>query len=249
MHIFSVMKDTDDNRDILYSNRHIVDLQFLPKSIDLRSKCSPIVDQGQLGSCTANSLASGLREFMLINYEHFPFVRLSRLYLYWWERYLEGTVNEDSGASLRDGMKVLKNNGVCPEDIRPYDINSFIDTPTDTENIQAKKYIIPGYQRLSSLNDIKHAVFNNHPVAFSIILYESFESSVKSDGLIPIPQLDEQELGGHAMCIVGYNNEYNGGVLIVRNSWGTDWGNNGYCFLPYKMYKYIMDAWTIKLGK
>lgn len=83
MRKYTVVKDLLDLRDIIYSNRHIVDVQVLPKSIDLRNKCSPVVDQGQLGSCTANAIVSGLREYVLINNERASLVRLSRLYLYW----------------------------------------------------------------------------------------------------------------------------------------------------------------------
>ena len=248
MKMYTIVKDILDLRDILYSNRHIVDSQVLPKNIDLRNKCSPIVDQGQLGSCTANAIVSGLREYVIINNERSPLVRMSRLYLYWWERYSEGTVNEDSGASLRDGMKILQQKGVCTEATRPYDINKFTVVPTNLENNEAKKYTIPGYQRLNSISDIKHALCNDHLVAFSIVIYESFENSIGSNGIVPIPQANEQELGGHAMCIVGYNDTLLGGSFIVRNSWGTNWGANGYCYIPYTMYKYIMDAWTVKLG-
>lgn len=145
-------------------------------------------------------------------------------------------------------MIVLQKKGVCTEKTRPYDIGEFTDVPTNLENKEATKYIIPGYQRLNSISDIKHALCNDHLVVFSIAIYESFENSVGSDGIVPVPQANEQELGGHAMCIVGYDDTLHGGSFIVRNSWGTNWGDNGYCYMPYTMYKYIMDAWTVKFG-
>lgn len=249
MRNYTVKKDIKDLRDILYSIIHKVQITALPQSIDLRSKCSPIVDQGALGSCTANAIASGLREFILINDERAPLTRLSRLYLYWWERSLENTTSEDSGAALRDGMKVINKQGICTEITRPYNIAKFTDIPTEVENKEALKYTIPGYQRLSSIYDIKHALYNNHIVVFSIKIYESFETLVNNNGIVPLPSINEKLLGGHAMCIVGYDDNLNGGSFIIRNSWGTDWGDKGYCYICYSMYKYFMDAWTVKFTK
>jgi len=244
---YDLIKDKIDSRDLKYGQRHVFAVQALPVSIDLRVKCSPIVDQGQLGSCTANAIVSGLREFMLLNDSRKPFERLSRLFLYWWERYSEGSVNEDSGASLRDGMKVLKQKGVCPETLWPYDITTFENPPTENEINEAKEYRISGYQRILSINEIKHALLINHLVVFGMIVYESFES-VTSDGIVPIPSDKEIQLGGHALCIVGYDDNINNGSFIVRNSWGEIWGDAGYCYIQYAMFKFISDIWTVKLS-
>lgn len=247
MRRYDLVKDKTDTRDLKYGHRHSVHAESLPEKIDLREKCSSIVDQGQLGSCTANAIVSGLREFMMLNDNDEPFNRLSRLFLYWWERKLEGNVYRDSGASLRDGMKVLKQKGVCLEASWPYDIKTFENPPTDNETIEAKNYTITGYQRIQSMEEIKHALLNKHLVVFGITVYESFET-VDSDGIVTIPKENETELGGHAMCFVGYDDNLNGGSFIVRNSWGEIWGDKGYCYMPYSMYKYIMDIWTVKLG-
>lgn len=91
----------------------------------MRTMMSPIVDQLTLGSCTANAIASGLREFLELNYDHGSLITLSRLWLYWQERNTEGTVNEDSGASIRDGMTVLQKLGCAPETDFPYNITKF----------------------------------------------------------------------------------------------------------------------------
>jgi C1A family cysteine protease len=247
MRKYDLSKDKVDSRDSEYSKRHAVDTQVLPEKIDLREKCSPVVDQGKLGSCTANAIVSGLREFMLLNDSRQEFKRLSRLFLYWWERKLEGTVYRDSGASLRDGMKVLNKKGVCLENSWPYDIKTFENSPTESEINEAQNYIISGYQRIKSIDEIKHALFINHLVVFGMTVYESFENT-GSDGIVAIPKDGEQELGGHALCVVGYDDNFNNGSFIVRNSWGDTWGDEGYCYIPYSMYKLMMDIWTIKLG-
>lgn len=249
MRFYLVEKDPFDNRDLLYKNRHLIVPEKFPSKIDLRKNCSPIVNQGNLSACTANAIVSGLREYILINDERYDLVRLSRLYLYWWERYMENTVNEDSGANLRDGMKVLQKKGVCTEDLYPYDPDLYRKAPSFMQNLEAHDYTIPGYQRLLSINEIKHALLNNHIVVFSMILYKSFEKKITKNGIVPHPRWYEQKLGGHAMCIVGYDDNLNNGSFIVRNSWGKEFGDKGYCYLPYSMSNYIMDAWTVKFTK
>lgn len=247
MRKYDLVKDKVDSRDLMYGKRHAMEIQTLPEKIDLRKKCSPIVDQGQLGSCTANAIVSGLREFMLLNDKSSNFERLSRLFLYWWERELEGSVYRDSGASLRDGMKVLKKEGVCLEVSWPYDIKTFENTPTEKELEEAKNYTISGYQRIKSIDEIKHALLIDHLVVFGMTVCESFET-VGTDGIVPVPKDGEKELGGHALCIVGYDDNFNNGSFIVRNSWGDAWGDEGYCYIPYSMFKYLMDIWTVKIG-
>lgn len=248
MRKYGIKKDKQDRRDIVYALRHTIDANTLPQQVDLRSGCSPVVDQGDLASCTSNAIVSGLREFILINNEGNPFVRLSRLYHYWLERYLEDSVNEDSGATLRDGMKVLAKYGVCRESSHPYDESKFTEAPTSEEIQEGALYRVLGYQRLLSIDDIKHALSNNHVVVFSMTVYQSFEEGVGKNGIVSLPQLDDRETGGHAMCIVGYDDTLLSGCFIVRNSWGTGWGDRGYCYMPYEMFKYFMDAWTVKFG-
>ena len=91
--------------------------------MDLRALCSPVEDQGQLGSCTANALV-GMLEYLEIVHR-FPFVDLSRLFVYYNERVIEHSVHDDSGAMLRDGIKTLAKQGVCPEENWPYIIAKF----------------------------------------------------------------------------------------------------------------------------
>lgn len=244
-HVYLLKKDSPDLRDhIFYAAKHKF-VEHLPTKVDLRAGCSPVVDQGQLGSCTANAIASGLREYLELKAGQ-PLTTLSRLFLYYEERSLEGTIGEDSGAEIRDGMKVLNQIGVCPESDWPYDINTFTNPPTNQEVTDAAAYKINEYHRITSLNLLKAALAQGLPVVIGIDVYESFESDqVAKTGIIPMPNTDtEKYLGGHAVLVVGYDD--NRDIFFVRNSWGTLWGDQGYFYLPYNYYNkgYVSDCWT-----
>lgn len=241
-HIYGCKKDTPDLRDHLYHSK--VDKDALPASVDLRAKCSPVVDQGQLGSCTANAIVSGLREYQLLQKGNF--LALSRLFLYWQERNIEGTVSIDSGAEISDGMKTLNTIGVCPETDFPYDITTFTNAPTDKDIADAKPYLIAEYHRITSLDLLKAALAEGLPVVVGINVYDSFETdAVTSTGIVPMPDTTtENLLGGHAVLVVGYDDSKR--QFIVRNSWGSGWGDQGYFHLPYDYYiqGYVIDCWT-----
>jgi len=116
------LPDLPDHRDLFYS-AVAPRKATLPRKIDMRSKCSPVDDQGQLGSCTANALVGAL-EFLELK-DGAQFVDLSRLFVYYNERVIEGTVDQDSGAFIRDGIKSVAKQGVCTESEWPYKISRF----------------------------------------------------------------------------------------------------------------------------
>jgi len=244
-HKYLLKKDTPDLRDHIFYSSCYKSQEHLPVKVDLRSYCSPVVDQETLGSCTANAIVSGLRECFL-NKNKQSWVALSRLFLYWEERYLEGTVNEDSGAEIRDGMKVLNEIGVCPEVDWPYDVSTFTNPPTDQNMKEAADYKIGEYHRVTSLEQLKAALAQGSPVVIGIQVYESFESdAVAKSGIVPMPNVNrEKAFGGHAVLVVGYNDTKS--QFIVRNSWGQSWGERGYCYLPYSYYTqgFVLDCWT-----
>lgn len=236
---YTLKFDTPDERDFELTLE--TPSVHAPK-VDLRPYMPPVYDQGPLGSCTSNALC-GLRQYFAM--KHGDSTELSRLYLYWHERELEGTIYEDSGAMLRDGMKVLKKLGVCPEKDFPYDISRFTERPSTQAEMDAGKYKIKSYHKVRNLTEVKTCLQHGLPVAIGIIVYESFESpEVAKTGVVPMPQYPEQQLGGHALLVVGYSDEDE--HLIVRNSWGENWGDKGYCYLPYDYYRkgLIIDMWT-----
>jgi len=242
-HVYKLKKDKEDLRDFSFKAIRYKKISELPKLVDLRGFCSPIVDQGNLGSCTANAIVSGLREYILI-FSKLKLILLSRLFLYYEERKIEGTINLDSGAQLRDGMKVLNKLGVCPEIDYPYIIANFRNPPSKTALKHALKYKITSYNRVWDLDSLKTSLAENNPVVCGIKIYSSFESEeVAKTGIVPMPKPYEPLLGGHAVLAIGYNNKTN--QVILRNSWGAEWGNKGYFYLPYPVFEFlIMDMWT-----
>ena len=229
--VYGLKMDKVDLRDKVFSSTDFKTEEDLPKMIDLRSLCSPIVNQGSLGSCTANAIGSGIREFLLLKNNQ-PLVRLSRLFLYYHERAMLGTINEDSGASIRDGMKVLNTIGICSEDDLPYDIFLFAKPPEEHDMTNAQQYKVSEYHRITSLPMLKSALAHGYLVVFGMQIFESFESpQVAMTGIVPMPKSNEHCLGGHAILLVGYDMEFK--IYIARNSWGFQWGQNGYFSLPF----------------
>jgi C1A family cysteine protease len=247
-HFYGYKKDPEDPRDFVYHAVHQSKEQ-LPTSVDLRKYCSPVRDQGQLGSCTGFSMATGLREFLEIKNTN-KLTVLSPLFLYYEERKLEGTVKQDAGAYIRDGMKVLATLGCTPERYQPYVISNYKKAPTKTALKNAPKYKITSYARINTLMDMKSSLAINNAFVFGFDVYESFESqAVANTGKVPMPKNGEQLLGGHAVLAVGYKDDpswQGGGYMIVKNSWSTSWGDQGYFYMPYAYMAsdMVSDVWT-----
>jgi len=229
----------------LYSSTQYPTEDQLPDKVDLRNQCSTVVDQGQQGSCTDNAIVSGLREYLEIK-SGATLVRLSRAFLYYEEREKEGTVDQDAGAMPVDGMDTLKNIGVCPESEMPYSDNDFTTAPTNQDIIDAIPYKIAEYRAVSSTALMKAALAEGNPVVLGFLVYSSFESDdVAKTGIIPIPDVNNEELlGGHAVLAVGYDDAKE--WVIIRNSWGGDWGDKGYCYMPYGYFTpdLVSDYWV-----
>jgi C1A family cysteine protease len=239
---YALIPDKTDLRDQIFKTTKSV--HTLASTVDLRSKMSPVVDQGQLGSCSANAICSGLREYLELK-KNVSFVALSRLYLYWHERDIEGTIGKDAGAQIRDGMAVLKKLGVCPEADFPYEISTYNDTPKMKAETDAAAYKIVTYSRVNDLTMLKTSLAEEYPVVIGFKVYSSFESGeVAATGQVPMPQVGEEFLGGHAVLAVGYDDLRQ--VVICKNSWGLNWGDHGYFYLPYGYWekKYVDDMWT-----
>jgi C1A family cysteine protease len=235
-------------RSLMGGPRHI---GGIPRTVDLRDLCSPVRDQGQLGACTGFGLATGLREFLEMKAgTPSPEEELSPMFLYYQERKIEGTITQDSGANIRDGLRVLRGMGVCPESDYPYDPPEFSHAPSRQAVNDAKKFTIRSYFRLTTLTGLKMALAGQHGCVLGMQVYESFESDeVASTGKVPMPQAGEKLLGGHCVFCVGYQDDVGwdgGGYLIVKNSWGLDWGDKGYFYLPngYVRPKLMSDMWT-----
>lgn len=232
-------------KDVWFSPKRCL-LDTLPALVDLRPECPAVYDQGDLGSCTANA-TGGLAEFLEMKEKHAAFVP-SRLFIYYNERVLEGTVSSDSGASLSDGMQVLSQLGAPHESLWWYNINKFTVKPSAKVYADAAKHKVANPSRVdnTNLNAMKAALSTGYPVVGGFTVYESFESQqVANTGVVPMPKASEQVLGGHAIMVVGYDDSHN--WFIVRNSWGASWGAAGYFYMPYLYFtnaNYADDFWT-----
>ncbi|HYB01429.1 MAG TPA: C1 family peptidase [Ktedonobacteraceae bacterium] len=240
--------DLPDRRDYQYA-APIAAIGPLPTSIDLTPECPPVYDQGQLGSCTANAIAGAI-QFEQMKQNLAQIFTPSRLFIYYNERTMEGTVNSDSGAQIRDGMKSIGSLGDCSEDMWPYIIANFAEKPSDACYQTALQHKAILYQRVvRDLIQMKGCLASGYPFVFGFTVYESFESQqVAQSGHAPMPQNGEKVLGGHAVMAVGYDdaNQW----FIVRNSWGTNWGMQGYFTLPYAFFtsrNLSSDFWTLRL--
>jgi C1A family cysteine protease len=239
------MPDRPDHRDKLYA-AIAAPPKKLPAAVDLRGRCSPVENQGQLGSCTANALVGSL-EFLEKKTGQAE-TDLSRLFVYYNERAMEGTVGEDAGAMIRDGVKTLVKLGVCPEKNWPYVISKFTVKPPASCYRQALAHQVLSYHRVLSLAEMKSCLAEGYPFVFGFTVYEAFESAtVARTGQLNLPKPGEKSVGGHAVMAVGYNDATN--RFIIRNSWGADWGLAGYFTMPYDYLgnrNLSDDHWTLR---
>ncbi len=240
--------DVPDHRDHLYA-APVIYLAKLPAQADLRSQCPPVYDQGQLGSCTANAIGANI-QFDRRKQKLKPDFITSRLFIYYNERVMEHSIASDAGAQIRDGIKSVAKNGDCPEKEWPYVTAKFADKPPTACFRDALKYKAVQYQRVPQvLNQLKGCLASGYPFVFGFSVYTDFESErVAKTGSGNMPTAKEKLLGGHAVLAVGYDDKIQ--RFIVRNSWGAQWGMQGYFTLPYA---YLTDAnlsadfWTIRL--
>ncbi len=240
--------DIPDNRDIMFRKVYRIP-PTLPPSVDLRPQCSPVEDQGQLGSCTANALAGAL-EFLMIK-DQKPYLDMSRLFIYYNERVIERTVSQDSGAMIRDGIKTLAKQGSCSEKSWPYNVDQFATKPGQSCYAEALQYRITSYQRIDTVDEMRSCLADGFPFVFGFTVYQSFESQeIANTGIVNMPGSDEQTIGGHAVVGVGYDDSQK--RFVVRNSWGSNWGMKGYFTIPYDYLanrNLSDDFWTIRAGK
>ena len=176
------------------------------------------------------------------------FSPFSRLFIYWNERSLEGTTDQDSGAELHDGIKTLVTLGAAQEYLWPYSDNLMYQKPTTAIYTDAANHKISSYFSLSTMNDMKSCLASGFPFVFGFTCYSELESEeVAQTGILPLPGPDSECIGGHAVMCVGYDDSKQ--MFLVRNSWGTAWGLAGYFWMPYAYMtnpELASDFWTIR---
>lgn len=246
------VKDKPDERDFRFVKAvHWSELE----PIDLRSSCPPVRSQGSIGACTAfgctELFAFVRKKNKLVNWIPAP------LFTYYATRKSLNLENEDSGASIRDALKSTVKDGVAMERYWPYDPSKFTENPPEDVWINAEKHQTLQYFKV---NDFDKSLFlgclnDGYPFVFGINLYTSFNSfQTVFSGIVPIPDKEKEKcIGGHCMMAVGWKKMQQDGVekefLIVQNSWGTSWGDHGFCYIPleYIMTNDTFDFWTIRL--
>ncbi|MGH8123436.1 MAG: C1 family peptidase [Rudaea sp.] len=250
-------RDLPDHRDFLYS-APLSKLKAMPPKVDLRKGCPPVYNQGDLGSCTANAIA-GAVQFDRRKSRQKPDFVPSRLFIYYNERVIEHSVNYDAGAQLRDGIKAVAKQGVCPEKEWPY-----VNIAPPNENApfpanapagkkpptqcysDAKKYTAASYQRvLQNLAQMKGCIAEGYPFVFGFTVYEKWYANPTTT--LPLPGANESVVGGHAVLAVGYDDTTQ--CFTFRNSWGAKVGAKGYFYMPYAYLanaSLANDLWTIR---
>jgi hypothetical protein len=208
-------------------------IPVLPRKVDLRPLLTPVEDQGTLATCAANAVA-GAYEYLLRRHRGEDAHDVSRLFVYYNARRRAGTERRDSGITIGQAIESVEEEGICSEQAWPYDEACVHRRPPPAAYAEATDFLTEESQVVpTDLEAWRGALAEGLPIIFGLKLFESFDRHARR-GLIPLPDPEEtarEEHGAHAMLCVGYSDWDR--VFIVRNSWGADWGDDGYCYLPY----------------
>lgn len=252
-HRFGWVPDRPDARDLLLPPEQVPETKLTELDLSTDHANPSIWNQLSIGSCTAHGTGR-CYSFAAAKHLNIPPPMPSRLFIYWFERFLEGTTSTDSGAMIRDGFQVLTKMGVPPESEWPYDIAKFADKPPAQSVKDALLHETLKYERVSSgaptVQHLKNTLALGFPVAGGFTVYDSFDN-IGSDGNMPMPNADEGVLGGHCTAWMGFNDNLFGGCFKVANSWDTTWGDGGYFYMPYSYMtsKYCSDFWQAKVAQ
>jgi len=235
------LKDPEDERDFPLTRMSLTLRKKLPKKVDHTAKMSPVSDQGDEGTCVGFATVDGLKEYQ----EHVEWnkdIQLSVRYVYSNAKKIDGMPDEE-GTTIRCAMKVLEKKGVAPEDCWPYKPHQ-TDKPCQKANELAKPYRIVRYVRLKSIQEMKESLYVNGPFVAGVYVFDNWGQAERS-GKIPMPKPGNRFVGGHAICIVGYDESKK--MVKFKNSWSARWGDKGFGYMPYEyVLNYMIDAWSAK---
>jgi C1A family cysteine protease len=238
-----------DHKDALFLHQTpLAVARALPKHKDLRPQDLPIHDQGELGSCVGHGTVAVVefarKKHRQSHGEQTAANTPSRLMAYYLARELEDDVPYDAGAEVRDGLKGAAKTGLCFEDLWPYDVRKFTQRPPPACYSAAQKDRALIYRPVAqTAQALRGCLAHGYPIVFGFTCYPGLDSNEVADtGMLPMPGPHESPIGGHCVVLMGYDDE--GGRsparhFIVRNSWGPDWGDEGYFYMPYE---YIQRA-------
>jgi C1A family cysteine protease len=239
---YKIKPSLPDDRDYIYRSS---ETKIIREYVDLREWDTIVESQNSLSSCSSNALTNAYEMMVNIEYPEY-FTHLSRLFIYYNARLEYGILEEDEGMYLRDGLKSIAKFGICSEELWPYDVEKFNVRPTDECYKDAKKRKILKYQKLISTYYITEVLNYNKPVVFGMEIYDSFMDLNERISTVSFPSRKEKSLGGHAMCMVGYDLEKR--LFLAKNSFGSNWGDNGYCWIPFDYVRQEgYDIWTFDI--
>jgi C1A family cysteine protease len=246
--------DLPDHRDRRFGKTMALSpASELPVRVEWTSLEKPVDHQGSQGSCVAHSAGAA---FEMLRAKDFhggdPSVTMnaSRAFIYYESRELEGTEDQDPGCMIRSAVSVVARQGVPTEESFPYDPAVYDVAPPFPVVEEASQYQVTSYLKLepTNLEELLNCIADGYPFTIGMSVFESFDTDeVQETGVVPIPEPGEQMLGGHAMLTVGYDQEAK--LFLVRNSWGTEWGVNGHCSIPFEYMTnglYASDFWTLR---
>lgn len=239
---FRFKKSPSSSEDFIYRNDTSKSIRQI---VDLRTWDSIVEDQQSLNSCTGTAITSAYELMVKILYPN-EYVELSDLFVYYNARLEEGTEDRDIGVFLKNGIKVLKKYGVCAESLCPYDLEKWDDLPSEVAYKDAQNRKILQYEKLISTYYLIEVLNDNKPIVFGMEIYESFMDLNDRISTVTFPSRKERSLGGHAMCMVGYDLEKR--LFLAKNSFGPNWGMDGYCWIPFDYLKQEgYDFWTFDI--
>lgn len=214
------------------------------ESVDLTNNFAPVRNQGRQGSCASFAVSSVIEAMRKDKRRYSP------AFLYWSAREITGNTDRDSGATLLDVIKGATLKGICSEDNMPYNADNFSMAPTESAIKEASDCLVIEAKTVNTnLRDIRSALSDGFPVIIATKIFDSFSDTMS--GFVRHPSKKEMAdgtrndgHGNHAMVVCGFSDKER--VLIVRNSWGKDFGVNGYCYIPYSYaQKYFLQACVI----
>ena len=221
----------------------------LPSKVDLRQYMTKVENQASVNSCVANALV-GAYEYLAKRHLG-DSEDVSRLFVYYNARAKDGIENKDVGSRVSSSIEVLSELGACSEETWSYDPQLVNQKPSEEAYEEAKNFLIEEADDIDvDLYSMKHCLAEGYPFVFCLKLFKSFDYA-KQKGIVPLPDLSTESgrksHGNHAMLCVGYLDNHQ--VFIVRNSWGENWGDGGYCYIPYSYLTnpdLCWDCWAIR---